>query len=503
MGQGRGGGHPQGFVVGAFERPEDVRRGGHVLQARQGGDGRDLPVAPTRCQRCLQQSHRGGHSGRVAPVAEPADAGQFALGGRGSRRRGTGVLHADARDPVHAAQHVGLPELRARATQLVPAARVEDEHRTVVVGEHVGGVEVDAAAHHEIAVLGPERRALAFEPDAGDLPQIEGRGEEVARVVRAKRSVIVGGQSARGGRAELRDGMGQGRAGPEHRPIFHHRVGLAEDGAERRMGHAVAESGLGKVDERAGEEGIAVGVEDHVHRIVHAPGHHRLQGRTIGTRPENVGRLVLMDGAGEAIGPADGFEGALGPVDQAVGPGVGPMHLIAAMGRRMTHVPPLVASVGPAVAVGIGEFPDGRSAAHIHRALMPQDALEHGQFVGEDDRPVIAAIAIGVFEPNHPPLRVLGLGGRRFGGAAGIRDVQAAPVIESPVHGPCDLIGRGHGFDLKALGQGEIVGTDLTVGGTQGNGCEGNGQSETEAEPKNRSGACEQRCHGKKGWESG
>ena len=310
--------------------------------------------------------------------------------------------------------------------------------------------------------------------------------------------MIVGGQSARSGRAELRDGVGQGRSRPEHRPVFEHRVDLAEDRAERRMGHAVAESGLGKVDERAGEEGVAVGVEDHVHRIVHAAGHHRLHGRTIGARPEDVGRLVLMDGAGEAIGPADGFEGALGPVDQAVGPGVGSMNLIAAMGRRMPHVPPLVTPVGPAVAVGIGEFPDGRSAAHIHRALMPQDALEHGQFVGEHHRPVVAAVAIGVFEPDHPPLRVLGLGGRRFGGAAGIRDVQAAPVIERSIHGPCDLIGRGHGLDLEAFGQGEGVGADRPRGGTQGNGGEGKGQTETYAEPKNRSGACEQRCHGRR-----
>ena len=218
------------------------------------------------------------------------------------------------------------------------------------------------------------------------------------------------------------------------------------------MAHAVAESGLGKVDERAGEEGLAVGVEDHVHRIIHATGHYRLHGRTIGTRPEDVGRLILMDGAGEAIGPAHGFKGALGPVNQAVGTGIGAVDFIAAMGRWMPHVPPLVAPVGPAVAVGIGEFPDGRSAAHIHRALVPQDALEHGQFVGKHDRSVIASVAVGVLESDHPPLWVLGLGGGRFRGAAGIGDVQAALVVEGSVHGPGDVFGRGHGLDLKTLG---------------------------------------------------
>ena len=261
------------------------------------------------------------------------------------------------------------------------------------------------------------------------------------------------------------------------------------------MAHAVAESGLGKVDEGAGEEGIAVGVEDHGHRIVHAPGHHRLQGRTIGACSEDVGRLVLMDGAREAVGPAHGFEGALGPVNQAVGTGVGTVDFIAAMGRRMTHVPPLVAPFGPAVAVGIGEFPDGRSAAHIHRALVPQDALEHGQFVGKHDRPVVASVAVGVLEPDDPPLWVLGLGGGRFGGAAGIGDVQAALVVERSIHGSGDVFGRRHGFDLKTLGQGEGVGADLAGGRTEVRGAKGGGQAEAHPEEARRSGAQGNRCH--------
>ena len=378
VGQCGRGGHAQGFVFRAFEGAEDGRGRRGVSQASQGGDRRELAVTTTGFQRLIQESHRRRNPSRITPVAEPADSGQFALRGRRSRRLGALVGSPGFGDPVHAAEHVGLPELGTRATQLVPAARVEDEHRAVGIGEHVGGVEVDAAAHHEIAVFGPERRSVAFELEAGDLPQIEGRSEQVARVARAESGVVIGGQSARSGRAELRDGVSQRRARSEHRPVFEHRVGLAEDRAERRMAHAVAESGLGKVDERAGEEGLAVGVEDHVHRIIHATGHYRLHGRTIGARPEDVGGLILMDGAREAIGPAHGFKGALGPVNQAVGTGIGAVDFIAAMGRWMPHIPPLVAPVGPAVAVGIGEFPDGRSAAHIHRALVPQDALEHG-----------------------------------------------------------------------------------------------------------------------------
>ena len=261
------------------------------------------------------------------------------------------------------------------------------------------------------------------------------------------------------------------------------------------MAHAVAESGLGKVDEGAGEEGLAVGVEDHVHRIVHATGHYRLHGRTIGARPEDVGRLILMDGAREAVGPAHGFEGSLGPVNQAVGTGVGAVDFVAAMGRRMPHVPPLVASVGPAVAVGIGQFPDGRCAAHIHRTLMPQDALEHGQFVGKHDRSVIASVAVGVLKSNHPPLWVLGLRGRRFCGAVRVGDVQAALVVERSIHGPGDVVGRGHGLDLKPLGQGEGVGTDLAGGRAEGSGAESGGQAEAHPKEIGRSGAQENRCH--------
>ena len=202
-----------------------------------------------------------------------------------------------------------------------------------------------------------------------------------------------------------------------------------------------------------------------------------------------------MDGAREAVGPAHGFEGSLGPVNQAVGTGVGAVDFIAAMGRRMPHIPPLVAPFGPAVAVGIGQFPNGRGAAHIHRTLMPQDALEHGQFVGKHDRSVIASVAVGVLKSDHPPLRVLGLCGRRFRGAVRVGDVQAAPVIKGSVHGPGDVVGCGHGLDLKPLGQCEGVGTDLVGGGVERNGAERRGQAEAHPQEIGRSGAQENRCH--------
>ncbi|MFN9958211.1 MAG: hypothetical protein ACK55I_34340, partial [bacterium] len=104
----------------------------------------------------IQESHRRRNPGWITPVAQAADAGQFALGGRRSRGFGALVGGPGFGHAVHAAEHIGLPELRARATERVPAARVEDEHRAVGIGEHVGWVEIDAAAHHEIAVLGLE-----------------------------------------------------------------------------------------------------------------------------------------------------------------------------------------------------------------------------------------------------------------------------------------------------------------------------------------------------------
>ena len=156
VGQCGRGGHAQGFVFRAFQGAEDGRGCRGVSQASQGGDRRELTVTTTRFQRLIQKSRRRWNPGRVALVCQAADSGQFALRGRRGRRLGSLVRCSGFGDPVHAAEHVGLPELRTRATQLVPAARVEDEHRSVGVGEHVGGVEVDAAAHHKIAVLGPE-----------------------------------------------------------------------------------------------------------------------------------------------------------------------------------------------------------------------------------------------------------------------------------------------------------------------------------------------------------
>ena len=126
---------------------------------------------------------------------------------------------------------------------------------------------------------------------------------------------------------------------------------------------------------------------------------------------------------------------------------------------------------------------------------MPQDALEHGQFVGKHDRSVVASVAVGVLEPDHPPLWVLGLCGGRFRGSAGIGDVQATLVIEGSVHRPCDVLGRGHGFDLKPLGQGEGVGTDLAGGRAEGSGAESGGQAEAHPQNIGRSGAQENRCH--------
>ena len=165
------------------------------------------------------------------------------------------------------------------------------------------------------------------------------------------------------------------------------------------------------------------------------------------------------------------------------------------MGRWMPHVPPLVAPVGPAVAVGIGQFPNGRGAAHINRTLMPQDALQHGQFVGKHDRSVVAAVTVGVLESDHPPLWVLGLCGGRFRGAAGISDVQAALVIEGSIHRTSDLLRRSHGLDLKTLGQGEGVGANLAGGRTEVRRAEGGGQTEAHPEEARRSEARGNRCH--------
>ena len=54
-------------------------------------------------------------------------------------------------DAIDGAQHVGLGQLRGRAAELVPAARVDHEQAAVGIFEHVGGMKVGIVGGQEIA----------------------------------------------------------------------------------------------------------------------------------------------------------------------------------------------------------------------------------------------------------------------------------------------------------------------------------------------------------------
>src|SRR6476660_3442996 len=54
---------------------------------------------------------------------------------------------------VYAAEHFRFPQLRRRATELVPAAGVDHDQAAVGVDLHVGWMEVDEVRRDEIVVL--------------------------------------------------------------------------------------------------------------------------------------------------------------------------------------------------------------------------------------------------------------------------------------------------------------------------------------------------------------
>ena len=65
------------------------------------------------------------------------------------RQSGTG-RSAHPTDAIDRAEDIRLVELRSRATEFVPAARVEDDEAAVCVFQHVGRMEVEIVRDHEV-----------------------------------------------------------------------------------------------------------------------------------------------------------------------------------------------------------------------------------------------------------------------------------------------------------------------------------------------------------------
>ena len=79
------------------------------------------------------------------------------------RPRGSSTRGDPGADPVNAAEHVRLLKLRAGTAELVPSARVDDDKASICILEHVGRMEVQIRAGHEVFVLGREARSRGIQ----------------------------------------------------------------------------------------------------------------------------------------------------------------------------------------------------------------------------------------------------------------------------------------------------------------------------------------------------
>jgi len=123
--------------------------------------------------------------------------------------------------------------------------------------------------------------------------------------------------------------------------------------------------------------------------------------------------------------------------------------------RQCASFDPLLALIGDAVAVGVGEPPDARRARDINGAGVPEAALREHYFVGEHDRLVEAAVAIGVFEAADAVGGIEDLFVGFFVRAGGIGDIKPALVIEAGADGSFDEGRTGDEFDIEAVWDGE------------------------------------------------
>ena len=324
-------------------------------------------------------------------------------------------------------------------------------------------MEIQVVADQEIAVGARVRRAVRTEHMAGDLVQVEGGGEEIVAETGAEDIALVADQPAFGRRAGLVERVHQVRSRALHAAVVEHVVDLAEDAAVDRVADAVAETRLGEVDERAGEQRFALRREGDLDRVVHAAGHDDVEVRPVGTGAVDVGGLVVE---GLSVAELVGLLGerALGPVDVAVRPEIRAMDVVRATGERAA-LEPLLAAVGHAVAVVVAEAPDARRRRRVDPAVVPQAALREHHLVGEHDRLVEDAVAVRVLQPQDPGRGILQLLGRRFVGAGRIGDVKAAAVVETAADRTRrELGGRGQ-LDGEPVGDGELSAVDHLLGG--------------------------------------
>ena len=324
-------------------------------------------------------------------------------------------------------------------------------------------MEIHVVAHHEIAVRAGVTRAVGTELMTRNLAEVEERGEEVVLVTRAELGALVTTQAARRAGAELHERMRQLGAGAFHAAVVERAVFLAEDRAVAGVADAVAATGLGEINERAGEDHFALSRKRDADRIVHAAGHHHVEVGAVRFRAVDVRGAILQHAAvAERVRLL--IERALGPVEIAIRPKIRAVNVVRAAGQRPA-LEPFLALVSHAIAVGVGELPDAGRSGDVNGAVMPEAALRKHHLAGKDGGLVERAVAVNVFKAEHAMRRILELLGGFVVRSGRISDIEPALVIKARTDRARYLISRGDALDGEPLRHRELVGANLELRG--------------------------------------
>ena len=138
------------------------------------------------------------------------------------------------------------------------------------------------------------------------------------------------------------------------------------------------------------------------------------------------------------------------------------MQVVGAAGERLAREP-LDPLVGHAVAVGIGQLPDGGRRGDVERAGVPHRPLGEHHLVGEDGLLVEFSVAVAVFQPDDPVGLFRELLLDVVVGAGRVGDIETPLVVERGGDRPVDQRRSRDPLDRESLGNRERPAVELDL----------------------------------------
>ena len=137
------------------------------------------------------------------------------------------------------------------------------------------------------------------------------------------------------------------------------------------------------------------------------------------------------------------------------------MQVVGAAGERLAREP-LDSLVGHAVAVGIGQLPDGGRGGDIERAGVPHRSLGEHHLVGEDGSLVEFSVAVAILQPDDPVGFFRELFLDVVVGAGRVGDIKTSLVVERGGDRAVDQRRPRDPLDRESLGNREARPSSLT-----------------------------------------